>query len=217
MARPPKPLISRDAAVAASIDIIDSEGLDAFSLPRLAKYLGVRAPSLYHHFADKNEILTEVARYIAGTAVAMPHRKPGPDWPEFFVSLAMNFRQSILKHRNAAPVLLQHLPRELFVSTYEGTSRYMLESGVPIHLHVRILDGMEKLALGAVLIEAMRKPTPKQRIFPNVDAASQPLLAQALASNDLNESQLFQETVRSFLHGIVRDHDLPMGSAPTPA
>ena len=39
MARPSKPLISRTTAVAAAISIIDAEGLDAFSLPRLAKTL----------------------------------------------------------------------------------------------------------------------------------------------------------------------------------
>ncbi|MGB3602267.1 TetR family transcriptional regulator [Gordonia sp. (in: high G+C Gram-positive bacteria)] len=206
MARPSKPLISRDAAVKASIDIIDTEGLDAFSLPKLAKHLGVRAPSLYHHFADKNEILVEVAKYIAGTTVATPRRRPGPDWPEFFVALALNFRQSILRHRNAAPVLLQHLPRDLFVATYEDTARFLLESDVPTELHVRILDGMETMAIGAVLMEAMRKPRTKSTIFPNVDPESQPLLSAALASNELTQKQLFEETVRSFLHGVIRDH-----------
>ncbi|MGO3327334.1 TetR family transcriptional regulator [Gordonia sp. (in: high G+C Gram-positive bacteria)] len=206
MARPSKPLISRDAAVQAAIEIIDAEGLDAFSLPKLAGHLGVRAPSLYHHFADKNEIFTEIARHIAGTTVVTPRRRPGSDWPEFFVSLALNFRQSILRHRNAAPVLLQHLPRDLFVSTYESTARFMLESGVPVELHVRILDGMETLAIGAVLMEAMRKPSTKSTIFPNVDAQSQPLLAEALASNELTQRRLFEETVRSYLHGVIRDH-----------
>ncbi|NMO03690.1 TetR family transcriptional regulator [Gordonia sp. TBRC 11910] len=206
MPRPSKPLISREAAVAASIEIIDSEGLDAFSLPKLAKHLGVRAPSLYHHFADKNEILTEVARHIAGRSVATPRRKPGPDWPEYFVALALNFRQSILRHRNAAPILLQYLPRDLFVSTYEDRAKFLLDSGVPTELHVRILDGMEVLAIGAVLTEAMRKPSTKSTIFPNVDPQSQPLLAQALASNELTQKQLFEETVRSFLHGIIRDY-----------
>ncbi|GAA4672616.1 TetR family transcriptional regulator [Gordonia humi] len=206
MARPSKPLISREAAVLASIEIIDTEGLEAFSLPKLAKHLGVRAPSLYHHFADKNEIFTEIARYIAGTTVATPRRRPGPDWPEFFVALCLNFRQSILRHRNAAPVLLQHMPRDLFVPTYEDTARFMLESGVPIELHVRILDGMETLAIGAVLMEAMRAPSTKSTIFPNVDAASQPILAEALASNELTQKKLFEETVRSFLHGVIRDH-----------
>lgn len=209
MARPSKPLISRDAAVMASIEIIDSEGLDAFSLPKLAKHLGVRAPSLYHHFDDKNEILTEVARYIAGTAVRRPRMKPGPEWPEFFVNLALNFRQSILRHRNAAPVLLQHLPRDLFTATYEDTAEFLLESGVPVDLHVRILDGMETLSIGAVLMEAMRPPRPRSAIFPNVSADSQPLLAEALSKNELTQKQLFEAMVRSFLHGIIRDHDLP--------
>ena len=208
MARPSKPLISRDAAVEASIEIIDSDGLEAFSLPRLAKHMGVRAPSLYHHFSDKNEILTEVARYIAGTSVARPRRRPGADWPEYFVALALNFRQSILRHRNAAPILLQHLPRELFVGTYEETAQFLLDSGVPAELHVRILDGRETLSIGTVLMEAMRPPSTKSTIFPNVDKTSQPLLTEALASNPLTQKQLFEEMVRSFLHGVIRDHEL---------
>lgn len=214
MARPSKPLISRDAAVAASIEIIDADGLEAFSLPRLAKHLGVRAPSLYHHFADKNEILTEVARDIAGRTVARPRMNPGPDWPEYFVALAVNFRQSILRHRNAAPVLLQHFPRDLFVATYERTARFLHDSGVPTELHVQILNGMETQAVGAVLMEAMRPPSRRSTIFPNVDPDSQPLLAEALRTNELNQRQLFESMVRSFLHGIIRDNNLDAGKAP---
>ena len=124
MARPSKPLISRSAAVDASIAIIDSEGLNAFSLPRLAAHMGVRAPSLYHHFADKNAILTAVARHIAGKSVIKPRRAPGPDWPEYFVSLALNFRQSVLRHRNAASVLIEHLPRETLIGSFEDAAQF---------------------------------------------------------------------------------------------
>ncbi|MBS9372035.1 TetR family transcriptional regulator [Rhodococcus sp. B50] len=207
MARPSKPLISRAAAVTASIEIIDSEGLDAFSLPRLAKHLGVRAPSLYHHFSDKSEILAAVARQIAG-AGTLPRRKPGPDWPEFFVKTSLNLRRSILKHRNAAPILLQYLPRDLLIGTYEDIAGFLEESGVPARLHVQILDGMERLTLGAVLTEAMRKPATKSTIFPNVDPASQPLLSKALAANEMTSQQLFEEMIRSFLHGVVRNENV---------
>ncbi|WP_213934539.1 TetR family transcriptional regulator [Rhodococcus sp. B50] len=207
MARPSKPLISRASAVAASIEIIDSEGLDAFSLPRLAKHLGVRAPSLYHHFADKSEILEAVARNIAG-AGTLPRRKPGPDWSEYFVTLSMNLRRSILEHRNAAPILLQYLPRDLLIGTYEDSARFLERSGVPAHLHVQILDGMERLTLGAVLTEAMRKPSTKSTIFPSVDPDSQPLLTRALAENEKTSRQLFEEMIRSFLHGVVRNAEV---------
>ena len=205
MARPSTPLISRASAVQASIEIIDAEGLDAFSLPRLAQHMGVRAPSLYHHFADKNEILTAIARHIAGVSVVKPRRPPGKDWPEYFVSLAVNFRQSILRHRNAAPILIEHLPRETLVNSFEDAAKFLSASGVPVHLHARILDGIETLCVGAVLAEAARRPRRRNTVFPEVDTDSHPHLAQALAANDLTVRELFAERIRSFLHGVMLD------------
>jgi TetR/AcrR family tetracycline transcriptional repressor len=207
MARPSKPLISKAAAVQASIEIIDSEGLESFSLPRLADHMGVRAPSLYHHFADKNEILTEIARHIGGKSVIRPRRAPGPDWPEYFVTFALNFRQSVLRHRNAAPVLIEHLPRETLVGSYEDAAKYLRDSGVPVHLHVRILDGVETLCVGAVLAEAVRKPRSRHALFPAIDRLEHPNLTEALAANDLTVKELFAERIRSFLYGVMLDHD----------
>lgn len=204
MARPSKPLISRAAAVQASIEIIDSEGLDSFSLPRLASHMGVRAPSLYHHFADKNEILTAIARHIAGKSVVSPRRPPGPDWPEYFVTLGLNFRQSVLRHRNAAPVLIEHLPREVLIGSYEGHARYLADSGVPVYLHIRILDGVETLCVGAVLVEAVRRSRSRQSLFPDIDPLVCPNLTEALADNDLTVKELFADRIRSFLYGVMR-------------
>lgn len=203
MARPSKPLISRKAVVEKSIEIIDSEGLDAFSLPRLAAALGVRAPSLYHHFADKNAILNAIARYVGGKSVIRPRRAPGPDWPEYFVSLALNFRQSVLRHRNVAPVLIEHLPREILVGSYEENARFLHDSGVPTRLHVQILDGMETISLGAVIAEALHKPRNRNSLFPLVDPQECPYLAEALAANEFTNKELFAERMRSFLAGVV--------------
>ncbi|MEV5835922.1 TetR family transcriptional regulator [Nocardia sp. NPDC052112] len=204
MPRPSKPLISRSAAVAAALQIIDTEGLDAFSLPRLAKHLGVQTPSLYYHFADRSAIMSAIALQITSEA-ALPRRKPGPDWPEYFVALGLNFRQAILRHRNAAPILLHELPRTVLIRRYEDAAQFLEASGVPIHLHVQILDGMERLTLGAVLTEAMRGPSSRATIFPNVDPASQPTLARALAANEMSPKRLYEGMIRSFLHGVVRD------------
>ncbi|BBX09269.1 TetR family transcriptional regulator [Mycolicibacterium aichiense] len=203
MARPSKPLITRSTAVAASIEIIDSEGLEAFSLPRLAQHLGVRAPSLYHHFSDKNEILTAIAKHIAGKSVIKPRRQPGPDWPEYFVSLALNFRQSVLRHRNAAPILVEHLPREILIDSFEDAAQFLSDSGVPLHLHIQILDGMEMLCIGAVMVEPLRRPAGGRSLFPNIDAAAHPHLAEAAAANELSVKEMFAERIRSFLYGVV--------------
>lgn len=214
MARPSRPLISRSSAVEAALEIIDREGLDAFSLPRLAKYLGVSAPSLYHHFTDKSEILAKVARYILG-AGKLPVREPGPDWPEYFVTLSLNLRQSVLRHCNAAPIILEYLPRDLLGRTYEETAKFLAASGVPAHLHVRILDGLERLSVGASLTEAMRKPSTRRTIFPSIDPKEQPTLARALEENELTSKMLYEEMVRSFLYGVMRHEHEGAGEAPS--
>jgi TetR/AcrR family transcriptional regulator, tetracycline repressor protein len=206
MARPSQPLISRSSAVAASIEIIDAEGLDAFSLPRLAKHLGVRAPSLYHHFSDKSAIMSEIARHIAG-AGTIPKRTPGPDWPEYFVTLSLNLRRSILRHSNAAPILLRYLPRDVLLGPYEETARFLEASGVPTKYHALILNGMERMTLGVVLTEATRPSGNRSNIFPGVDPGTQIALAAANSANPFTPRQLFEETIRGFLYGVARQFD----------
>lgn len=203
MARPSKALITPATAVQASIEIIDRDGLDAFSLPRLASHMGVSAPSLYHHFADKNAIMTAIARHIAGKTVIRPRRAPGSDWREYFVTLALNFRQAVLRHRNAAPILLEHLPREVLMKSYDEAAAFLEASGVPVRLHAQILDGVETLCVGAVLTEARRNPRSRQGGYPAFDPHKYPHLAAALAANDLTAREVFAARVRSFLAGVV--------------
>ncbi|MEU8698599.1 TetR family transcriptional regulator [Streptomyces sp. NPDC048680] len=212
MARPPKPLISRAAAVAGAIAIIDSEGLEAFSLARLAQHLDVKTPSLYHHFSDKTEVLTEVTRAIV-YETRIPRRPESGDWQEWVVAYSLNFRDVVLRHRNAAPVLLQFLPRDLVTDMFEAAAVYLAERGVPVRLHVQLLDGLEKLTLGVTLTEAMRPAAKSARVFANVNRAAHPTLSAAMHSNQLTPRQLHEQMVRSFLHGVVRDDEERMAPA----
>ena len=132
-----------------------------------------------------------------------PRRTPGPDWPEYFVSLALNFRQSVLRHRNAATVLIEHLPRETLVGSFEDAARFLRDSGVPTHLHVQILDGMETLCIGAVLAEAARRPRGRYALFPPVDADQYPYLTEALEQNEFSVKELFAARIRNFLYGVI--------------
>lgn len=207
MARPTRPLISRASAAAAALHIIDTDGLDALSLPRLARDMGVSAPSLYHHFDDKSAILAAVSRAIVAE-ITVP-RKPGPEkWPEWFVQMSLNFRTVVLRHRNAAPLLLQFRPR-LQLTGYDDAAEFLDQSGVPLHLHVQILDGMETLTLGATLTEAMRVTATRKPAFPHLDTERQPHLAAAIAANDFTQKRVFENMIRSFLYGVVQlDADL---------
>jgi AcrR family transcriptional regulator len=63
----------------------------------------VRAPSLYNHFATKEEILDAAAdEIIAGVDVSMFGRA---DWPEALAQLAHAYRAALVAHPNAVPLV----------------------------------------------------------------------------------------------------------------
>jgi AcrR family transcriptional regulator len=214
MPRPASPLISHDAVVEASLRIIDSDGLDAFSLPRLARELNVAAPSLYHHFADRADILRTVAR-----AIVLQTRLPDPatcaSWVDWFVGISLAFRRAVLSHRNAAPVLLQFMPRDLLVRNYEIGVQVLAELGVPPGQRIGVIDGLDTLTLGASLAAAAKSPALAGQVFPSADPDREPMLAQEIAFNRRTAEELFADSVRSFLAGAVpdvpRDAPLPRG------
>ncbi len=157
MPRPSTPLLTRESVIAAALRIIDAEGLPACSTPRLAREFGVRAPSLYHHFADRADIMAEVARLVVRETPFPKERDPAR-WMDWFVEQAVNFRRTILRHPNVAPILLEFLPRDSLSVLYDNAARLLTEAGVPVEVHALILDGLETLTVGAALITATKTP-----------------------------------------------------------
>ncbi|KAA9156766.1 TetR family transcriptional regulator [Amycolatopsis acidicola] len=205
MPRPTQPLLSHEGVITAAVKIIDTEGLEALSLPRLAKELNVRAPSIYYHFANKDEILEEVARMIV-LETPRPRDRSAENWVEYFVTQSLNFRRTILSHAKAAPVLLRYPPRDVLARVYDRSAKFLIEVGVPDELHVLILDGLDKLTLGAALTEAMKEPRQRSKIFPHADPEREPNLARALKANTRNAEDLWAESIRTFLRGVTDNH-----------
>ena len=206
MARPTKPLIDKDACARAALEIIDTEGLDALSLERLATEIGVRAPSLYHHFADKAEILARVARLVT-LEVRVPPEPTTDNWQQWLVEMTVGFRRAVMAHPNAAPLLLRYSPRQFMLSGYERASRVLDQVGVPLELHILVIEGLDKLTLGSALYGAARRAN-GQSEWAAVDPDRDPMLARAVEVNPFGEEEAFAETVRSFLRGVV-DAPLP--------
>lgn len=204
MPRPAQPLIDRRTVIAKAIEVIDAEGLAACSLPRLGRELGVKAPSLYHHFDDRADIMAEVARSIVRETVVPRHRDPA-DWVEWLVAMCVNFRRAVLRHPNAAPILLEFVPSDVLSTRYDDAAAFMSKAGVPVDRQVLILAGLENLILGTALVQAMKPPAIRSKIFAHVDQRREPALATAVAANPWSTPEkLFAETVRTFLRGAAQ-------------
>ncbi|MEV4193556.1 TetR/AcrR family transcriptional regulator [Streptomyces toxytricini] len=106
MARPRKPLLSRDRIVEAAGALVDAEGLGAVSTRRLAASLGVSGPSLYNHFRTKDEILDAVADAVSARVdLSMFEAGSGRDWREALHAWAHSYRDALADHPNLVPVL----------------------------------------------------------------------------------------------------------------
>ncbi|MFD0269007.1 TetR/AcrR family transcriptional regulator [Streptomyces sp. NPDC127106] len=108
MARPRKPLLSRDRIVEAAGALVDAEGLEAVSTRRLAAALGVSGPSLYNHFRTKDEILDAVADAVSARVDLSAFEGPagvGPHWREALRAWAHSYRDALADHPNIVPVL----------------------------------------------------------------------------------------------------------------
>lgn len=95
--------ISRELIVQAALDLLDEEGIDGVTARALANRLGVRAPALYWHMSNKQEILdemgTEIRRRVAARLEA---ESDVQGWHDQLAVFARALRAEYLAHRNGA-------------------------------------------------------------------------------------------------------------------
>ena len=85
------------------MDLVDSEGLEACTMPHLAARLGVGTMSLYRHVEGKDDLLNAVAARVLHQ-VAVPEGAPD-DWERRVVGYVRSLRGQALRHPALARIL----------------------------------------------------------------------------------------------------------------
>src|SRR6266571_2621759 len=91
-----------DHIVRTALELLDQVGLDGLSMRNLADRLGIRAATVYWYIRDKHELLSLLAEAIC-TEIKPPD--PTAPWPARLEALMGEYRQVLLRHRDAAHVL----------------------------------------------------------------------------------------------------------------
>jgi len=111
-ARPP---LSRERVVEAALKVMDDEGLEAVSMRRVAREVGVEAMSLYHHVANKADLMDGILDVVTAE-IELP--RPGTPWKAALRGTAISAHQVYLRHAWAANLTLS-------AGTGAGRYRYM--------------------------------------------------------------------------------------------
>ncbi|UQA94173.1 TetR/AcrR family transcriptional regulator [Streptomyces halobius] len=95
--------------VAATVRLLDAEGLAKFSMRRLAAELGVTAMSVYWYVDTKDDLLELAIDAVAGEMPLPDASDPSADWRDQLRALAVAYRDMLLRHPWAARLLAEFM------------------------------------------------------------------------------------------------------------
>jgi AcrR family transcriptional regulator len=148
-----QPPLTREAIVAAALRVIDEAGLDALSMRRLGRELGVDPMAVYHHIPTKDDVLRAVVRQVFGELRTEPD---GTSWREQVMDWARSYRAMALAHPNLVLRILADLESVAIAATEANESLYgaLDAAGLEPMDAVRGADTIVDFVHGVVLAEA---------------------------------------------------------------
>jgi AcrR family transcriptional regulator len=143
--------LTSERIVASAIALLDADGLDAFTMRRLADELGTAAGSLYRHFESRDAVLVAVHDAVIGQG--LDFEPPGDTWEERVANFA-RAQRLLLLHR---PYLAQiwSTTEQLGPNALRGRERALklaLENGPPPDVAARAYLMILHYTIGAALV-----------------------------------------------------------------
>jgi AcrR family transcriptional regulator len=143
--------VNRERTLEVALAVADSEGIEAVSMRRLARELGVEAASLYHHVNGKDQILDGLVDVVAAE-IELP--KQAADWREAVSQRAHHTRAGLLRHPWAVSLMASRTsPGPATLGLLEAGIRCFREGGFSVPLAAHAISTVDSYVHGFVLQE----------------------------------------------------------------
>jgi AcrR family transcriptional regulator len=96
--------LTRERVVADALKLVDREGLDALTMRALGRELCCDPMGIYRHFRNKDELVGAVGEAL-WAEIELPEGRLAGTWQEQFAEAFRIFRNALLSHPNALPVM----------------------------------------------------------------------------------------------------------------
>lgn len=101
MGRPRTPLLDRERITTTALELVDEQG--DFSVPQIARRLGVQTASVYHHVDGRDGIVELLRERIC--AAIDGGTLDGRPWDAAVAAWARSYRAAFAAHPKAIPLL----------------------------------------------------------------------------------------------------------------
>jgi len=146
--------LDRDRIVAASVRMLDEEGLAKLSMRKLATELNVTAMSLYWYVDTKDDII-EYAIDTCYGEVDLAAVDAAGDWRDRLRAIALDYRRMLVRHPWMSPCVGQYLnigPNAIAVGTRIQAA--IKDTGLPMSRRPSAMSAVFQFVYGYGTVEA---------------------------------------------------------------
>jgi len=200
--------LRREVIVSTALALVDREGLNALSMRRLGTELGVDPMAVYYHLPNKQALLDAIVEAVmAGIDLSVDNPAATPE--ERILGAASAYRDAMLAHANALPVVLAHGPAtEAALRPVELLIGILRDAGLPA---AEAFSGMNAIAAtvrgftGMIASEGAKAPTPEQiqAMAQAIPAGEFPHLRAAMPCALEPGDRGFQFGIRALARGLL--------------
>lgn len=206
---PPEPL-ERERIVRTALALVDREGLSALSMRRLGAELGVDPMAVYYHIPNKHALLHAIVEAVmAEIDLSVDHPAEPPE--ERVLSAAHAYRDAMVAHVNALPILLSHGPStEAALRPVELLIGILRDAGLPPAQAFAGMNAIASAVRGAAGMYASGggEPPVRERIeamAQSIPADAFPYLHEALPHAGELPDRGFDFGIRALVRGLLTE------------
>jgi AcrR family transcriptional regulator len=208
--------LTRQRVLQSAVELADRGGVGSLSMRKLAAELGVEAMSLYHHVANKDDILDGIVDIVFSEIDVPP---AGTDWKTAMRQRAISAREALLRHPWAFGVMeSRSTPGPATLRHHDAVLGSLREGGFTVELAARAFSLLDSYIYGFVLQEANLPFHTSQElaavadaILENIPADEYPHLTELIVEHTLqpgyeygNEYLLGLDLILDGLDGLTR-------------
>jgi AcrR family transcriptional regulator len=162
----PEEPLKREQIVSTALALVDRDGLKALSMRRLGAELGVDPMAVYYHIPNKQALLDAIVEAVmAGIDLSVDDPAKPPE--ERILCAARAYRDTMLAHVKALPILLAHGPATpAAMRPVERLIAILRDAGLPsaqAFAGMQVIAAMVRGAVGmGMAMEATKPPHPEQ-------------------------------------------------------
>ena len=163
--RGPKPVLNREVVIEAALDLIDSEGLGALNLRKLAARMGISSMTPYHYFDDKADLLAAMVGYAM--APLANDLDPNLLWDKQIDAAMRDLHKTLTRHPGVVELVIAESDTLRLDEFRQSLIATLQKAGLSRGRSADMLRSLTSYILGYTLLDRLRPQQPNRSAPPD--------------------------------------------------